>query len=67
MWDDDPYEYAQAILEDALEEEAYYIERDREIEEEQRNAPPVIRDDWTCSRCGKETRLPAPMGGCFCA
>ena len=60
MWD-----YAEQVAQDAAEEDAYYREKDREIEEAQRQYP-TIRDDGFCSRCGKDAHLPGSMGGCFC-
>jgi hypothetical protein len=61
----DAWDYIDQITEDALEEEAYYREKDREAEEAQkRDAFPLA--SGACSRCGKDAYLPGSMGGCFC-
>jgi prophage tail gpP-like protein len=64
----DPWDYIDQLIEDAHEEEAYYREKDREIEEEQaRRFTPTINADGHCSRCARDCHLPPSLGGCFCA
>lgn len=63
----DVWDYIDMLTNDALEEEAYQREKDRELEEAYARRPPLILDDGTCERCGLDCHLPPPMGGCFCA
>jgi hypothetical protein len=60
MWD-----YAEQAAQDAAEEEAYYREKDREIEAAQAREA-FLLDGGSCSRCGRDGHLPGSMGGCYC-
>lgn len=64
----DFFDHAEQVMEDALEEEAYYIEKDRELEAEQQEQQDaaVPGADGNCTRCGRDAYLPGGMGGCYC-
>jgi hypothetical protein len=60
MWD-----YAEQVAQEAAEEDAYYREKDCEIEEAQKREPFPLADG-SCSRCGRNAYLPGSLGGCYC-
>jgi hypothetical protein len=63
----DFFDYAEQVMEDALEEDAYYREKDREIEEAEAQQVDVRPGPGgMCTNCGRDAYLPGSMGGCYC-